>query len=68
MARAYQAHREGKSEEEIMSSIPVWIKAAQTWHVPANLLPINLTPSESPIVSYEEEFDEEGFDESGIPF
>ncbi|MCR3706742.1 MULTISPECIES: DUF6945 domain-containing protein [Citrobacter freundii complex] len=68
MARAYLAHREGKSEEEIMSSIPVWIKAAQTWHVPANLLPINLTPSESPIVSDEEEFDEEGFDESGIPF
>lgn len=62
MARAYQAHREGKSEEEIQHSIPVWIEAALPEHIPAHLLPTNSPPSEPPLVFDEEEFEEEGFD------
>lgn len=39
MAQAYQAHREGKSEEEIQRSIPVWIEAALPEYIPVHLLP-----------------------------
>lgn len=39
MAQAYQAHREGKSEEEIQRSIPVWIEAALPEYIPMHLLP-----------------------------
>ncbi|RWT30072.1 hypothetical protein DN460_05215 [Enterobacter cloacae] len=39
MAQAYQAHREGKSEEEIQGSIPVWIEAALPEYIPVHLLP-----------------------------
>lgn len=39
MARAYKAHREGKSEEEIQHSIPVWIEAALPEYIPVHLLP-----------------------------
>lgn len=63
MARAYQAHREGKSEEEIQHSIPVWIEAALPEYIPAHLLPINSTsPSQPPLVVDEEEVEEEEFE------
>ncbi|HEY3588472.1 MAG TPA: hypothetical protein VGL07_00075 [Buttiauxella sp.] len=39
MARAYQADREGKPEQEIRSSISVWIEAALPEHIPSHLLP-----------------------------
>jgi hypothetical protein len=39
LARAYQAHRDGKSDEEIQSSLDVWFNAAHSWHIPVHLLP-----------------------------
>ena len=39
MARAYQAHREGKSDEEIQGCMQNWMKEARPEHIPAHLLP-----------------------------
>lgn len=62
MARAYQAHREGKPEDEIQHSIPVWIESALPEHIPAHLLPTDSPPSEPTLDFDEEEYEEEGFD------
>ncbi|BDA94734.1 hypothetical protein E5AUHO_23230 [Citrobacter freundii] len=59
MARAYLAHREGKSEEEIQRSIPVWIEAALPEYIPVHLL-----PKSEPVSDYSEE----DFSMESIPF
>ena len=59
MAQAYQAHREGKSEEEIQRSIPVWIEAALPEYIPVHLLPKSEPVSDC---------SEEDFSIESIPF
>lgn len=39
LARAYDAHRCGKPDAEIMDCLDTWMKQAQPWHIPQHLLP-----------------------------
>lgn len=59
MAQAYQAHREGKSEEEIQRGIPVWIEAALPEYIP-----VHLQPKPEPVSDYSER----DFSMESIPF
>jgi len=62
-AKTEQAYRDRiLSPEAISNSWSSWFNAARPEHIPAHLLPTNSLPSEPPLVSDEEEFEEEGFD------
>lgn len=41
LARAYEAHRCGKPDAEIMDCLDTWMKLAQPWHIPPHLLSKN---------------------------